>query len=225
MEYYQGILFLTTNRVGKIDEAFRSRVHVSLYYPPLKKKPTVDIFKTNLERVKAQRGDALRIKDEEIKDFAKAHYKNLEPHVRWNGRQIRNAFHIAVALAENEAGRKSSAKGEGKKKPTLRERHFRMVENASTKFDDYLTSVLGMGQSQRARQKEYRQDTWEDESYSRERSGNRRGRNKGRKRQSVVETDDTDADTTDDTEDGGDDEEGSESDDSDDQRSRVDRCT
>jgi SpoVK/Ycf46/Vps4 family AAA+-type ATPase len=30
MEYYQGILFLTTNRVGTFDEAFISRVHVSI---------------------------------------------------------------------------------------------------------------------------------------------------------------------------------------------------
>src|SRR4051794_28771603 len=30
MEYYAGILFLTTNRVGDFDEAFTSRIHVSL---------------------------------------------------------------------------------------------------------------------------------------------------------------------------------------------------
>jgi hypothetical protein len=32
LEYYSGILFLTTNRVGIMDEAFKSRIHVSLYY-------------------------------------------------------------------------------------------------------------------------------------------------------------------------------------------------
>lgn len=38
LEYYNGLLFLTTNRVGTIDEAFKSRIHLSLYYvsiPPL----------------------------------------------------------------------------------------------------------------------------------------------------------------------------------------------
>jgi len=35
LEYYTGILFLTTNRVGTFDEAFRSRIHMWLYYPPL----------------------------------------------------------------------------------------------------------------------------------------------------------------------------------------------
>ena len=32
LEYYNGLLFLTTNRVGTIDEAFKSRIHISLYY-------------------------------------------------------------------------------------------------------------------------------------------------------------------------------------------------
>jgi SpoVK/Ycf46/Vps4 family AAA+-type ATPase len=31
LEFYSGILFLTTNRVGTIDEAFKSRIHISLY--------------------------------------------------------------------------------------------------------------------------------------------------------------------------------------------------
>lgn len=36
LDYYEGILFLTTNRVKHIDDAFHSRIHVSLHYPPLK---------------------------------------------------------------------------------------------------------------------------------------------------------------------------------------------
>lgn len=31
LEYYKGLLFLTTNRVGAFDEAFKSRVHISLF--------------------------------------------------------------------------------------------------------------------------------------------------------------------------------------------------
>jgi SpoVK/Ycf46/Vps4 family AAA+-type ATPase len=31
LEYYKGLLFLTTNRVGTFDEAFKSRVHISLF--------------------------------------------------------------------------------------------------------------------------------------------------------------------------------------------------
>ncbi|KAK5134730.1 hypothetical protein LTR04_004664, partial [Oleoguttula sp. CCFEE 6159] len=35
LEYYEGIMFLTTNRVDKFDAAFQSRIHISLDYPEL----------------------------------------------------------------------------------------------------------------------------------------------------------------------------------------------
>ena len=51
LDYYDGVLFLTTNRVGTVDEAFRSRIHLSLYYPPLRKKQALEIFKLNIRRI------------------------------------------------------------------------------------------------------------------------------------------------------------------------------
>lgn len=38
VEYYEGIMFFTTNRVSTIDEAFQSRIHVSLEYPELDRR-------------------------------------------------------------------------------------------------------------------------------------------------------------------------------------------
>ncbi len=35
LEYYEGILFLTTNRVDNIDAAFQSRIHISMQYNEL----------------------------------------------------------------------------------------------------------------------------------------------------------------------------------------------
>lgn len=51
LEYYSGILFLTTNRVGTLDEAFKSRIHMSLYYPPLDREQTIQIFEMNIDRI------------------------------------------------------------------------------------------------------------------------------------------------------------------------------
>ncbi|KAF4426998.1 ATPase family AAA domain-containing protein FIGL1 [Colletotrichum fructicola] len=34
LEYYEGILILTSNRVGHFDEAFKSRMQLTLHYPP-----------------------------------------------------------------------------------------------------------------------------------------------------------------------------------------------
>ncbi|KAG8166878.1 hypothetical protein KVR01_002567 [Diaporthe batatas] len=103
LEYYNGILFLTTNCVGTIDEALRSCIHMSLYYPPLDKAQTRDIFRLNvakLREVESQRyqltGEpAMLSKQAEIVNFAKRHY---EEHARlsgcWNSRQIRKSFQI-----------------------------------------------------------------------------------------------------------------------------------
>ncbi|KAL4795301.1 hypothetical protein BDV19DRAFT_398964 [Aspergillus venezuelensis] len=164
LEYYQGILFLTTNRVGKIDEAFRSRVHVSLYYPPLNRRSTIKIFTENLKRVEKRGKDVIQVRRDDIQKFAKDHYRNSNPQQRWNGRQIRNAFHIAVAIAEDRAlekNKEEAQNGEQRKHiPVLRASYFKLVETASTKFDDYLHEVHGMGQRDVAKQNSNRNDDW-----------------------------------------------------------------
>ncbi|KAI0905898.1 hypothetical protein F4823DRAFT_609280 [Ustulina deusta] len=184
LEYYQGILFLTTNRVGKMDEAFRSRVHISLYYPPLSKDSMLDIFTENIKLIESRTINRARVKKREILEFASNHYEYNEPHTRWNGRQIRNAFHIAVALAENDAleletkGRKSRKTST----PVMRATHFDVVERASTQFDDYLHSVLGMAQSDIARQESVRKDNWQS---NQDHKGKRSDRNRASRAQII----------------------------------------
>lgn len=50
LEYYEGIMFLTTNRVQTFDAAFQSRVHISLEYPELDKKARKAIWEDFLRR-------------------------------------------------------------------------------------------------------------------------------------------------------------------------------
>ncbi|RYC56379.1 hypothetical protein CHU98_g9835 [Xylaria longipes] len=57
LEYYAGVLFLTTNRLGDFDEAFASRIHMSLHYPDLDQDSTRKVFELNLERIRKRRGD------------------------------------------------------------------------------------------------------------------------------------------------------------------------
>lgn len=159
-------MFLTTNRVGRMDEAFRSRVHISLYYPPLDLHSTVEIFETNLARTIERKRETLKVRGDEIMRFAEKHFERNEERVRWNGRQIRNAFHIAVALAENEMVERAAMQTRNTdesvpRKATLRARHLRVVEEASTKFDEYLTSVLGMAQATRLKNESVRHDAWQ----------------------------------------------------------------
>ncbi len=99
-----------------MDEAFKSRIHLSLYYPPLTLERTLSIFEVNLRRLRVMEAgrntamDAnpdspkrsrLSINDNSILDYAKWHFEENEftPEQRWNGRQIRNAFQLAYSLA------------------------------------------------------------------------------------------------------------------------------
>ncbi|KAB8298079.1 hypothetical protein EYC80_001842 [Monilinia laxa] len=48
LEYFQGILFLTTNRVETFDDAFQSRIHIALRYGDLSTKAKKSVFKIRL---------------------------------------------------------------------------------------------------------------------------------------------------------------------------------
>jgi ATP-dependent 26S proteasome regulatory subunit len=86
MEFYDGILFLTTNRVGSFDDAFISRVHLQLYYPDFDDEQRRQVWKTFTDKLAKERGDYMRL-TMDAKDYIRgAELKALE----WNGREIRN---------------------------------------------------------------------------------------------------------------------------------------
>jgi SpoVK/Ycf46/Vps4 family AAA+-type ATPase len=80
LEYFQGILFLTTNRVETFDDAFQSRIHVALRYGELTTKAKRSVWKMFLERVRAKEGV-------EIAKFKEEDYNALARH-NLNGRQV-----------------------------------------------------------------------------------------------------------------------------------------
>ncbi len=143
LEYYSGILFLTTNRVGAFDQAFRSRIHMSLYYPKIEDDATIKIWEMNIDRACQIWGDNLSIDDADRKGilkFASKHYEELALlETTWNGRQIRNAFQTAIALAEWDAYQgQLRFKSPVPLKPRLEAEHFERVAKASKHFDAYL---------------------------------------------------------------------------------------
>ncbi|SPJ75780.1 uncharacterized protein FTOL_05511 [Fusarium torulosum] len=78
------ILSLTTNRVGALNEALTSRVHVSIFFPYLNMQQTVDLFSMNLkhsEMIAEQHATRTKvpkliIEHEEIKQFAEDQFLN-----------------------------------------------------------------------------------------------------------------------------------------------------
>jgi len=157
LEYYSGILFLTTNRIGALDEAFKSRIHVSLRYPSIGLDETIKIWENILDRIDRDNrtGAAdvpIRFDRNALLKYARSHYKKneaAEPPSTWNGRQIRNAFQLAIALGRHERERRLSAAGTdaapGKKKPSvqLTVPIFRSIAETAREFEEYLFELKG----------------------------------------------------------------------------------
>ncbi|KAK1062569.1 hypothetical protein LTR74_010149 [Friedmanniomyces endolithicus] len=95
LEYFQGILFLTTNRVDTFDEAFQSRIHLPLRYSELTPKAKKAVWKLFLETVrKTDSADA-------VAEFTE-HDLDALSRRQLIGRQIKNAVRTAQALALRE---------------------------------------------------------------------------------------------------------------------------
>ncbi|KAE9986895.1 hypothetical protein EG328_004337 [Venturia inaequalis] len=91
LEYFQGVLFLTTNRVETFDEAFQSRIHAALKYGELSQAARKAVWKQYIEKVRVKEG--VEIMPFKANDFEDLSRKSL------NGRQIKNTVGTAQALA------------------------------------------------------------------------------------------------------------------------------
>lgn len=121
LEYFQGILFLTTNRVETFDDAFQSRIHIALRYDPLDLKAKKAIFRMFVEKARSQQQQQQEKKRKARKErkegnggaaadggdggqvsfFTEEDYNTLARH-DLNGRQIKNTVIRAQALAVNK---------------------------------------------------------------------------------------------------------------------------
>ena len=88
LEYYQGIIFLTTNRITTFDLAFKSRVHLALKYPALDHSARKELWKLFISRTANSDTDAWP--ETVLNELAE---------VDVNGRQIKNSVLTANTLA------------------------------------------------------------------------------------------------------------------------------
>jgi hypothetical protein len=94
LEYYCGILLLTTNRLTSIDEAFHSRIHFTFQYQNLGTVARLAIWNKFVEKARTTHGVGVSLSDDDIQQLAC---------LPLNGRQIKNCMGIsqAVALTNN----------------------------------------------------------------------------------------------------------------------------
>lgn len=91
MEYYRGIIIMTTNRVDTMDKAFQSRIHLTLRYPDLDPEAKEHIWRYFVAQTQADSVSALT--DEVYGRLAQ---------LPLNGRQIKNTVKISMLLAAQE---------------------------------------------------------------------------------------------------------------------------
>jgi hypothetical protein len=89
LEYYQGILFLTTNRVKCFDDAFKSRISISLHYKDFTPARRCQVWTKHLAAAGLGHIDGSDLGDYNL-----------------NGRQIGTCIRIAMSLAKSEGGKR-----------------------------------------------------------------------------------------------------------------------
>jgi SpoVK/Ycf46/Vps4 family AAA+-type ATPase len=130
LEYYDGILILTTNRIGTFDEAFKSRVQLALHYPPLNEHDRTDVWRNFMQSL-AEAGATANFDEIENKLPVLARYK-------LNGRQIRNTINNARQLARHWG-------------QTLRYMHIDKALQVVVDFEKYVVDVHGHEDEEYAR--------------------------------------------------------------------------
>ncbi|KAF9773311.1 hypothetical protein IL306_008916 [Fusarium sp. DS 682] len=131
LEYYDGILILTSNRVGIFDEAFKSRIQLNLRYKNLDRDQRLQIWENFFTRLR-------RLEKEAFTRYSGFSYGanvdemlgklNELAEANLNGRQIRNAVSTARQLARYQ-------------KEPLSYKHLTVVINEAKKFDEYLLEL------------------------------------------------------------------------------------
>lgn len=102
LEYYDGILFMTTNLANMVDHAVFSRVHVTLYYDTTSKDDRVQLWKTMMP---PKLKDAIMGTEDNLESF----YGQLGEY-KLNGREIKNVIQNVVTRAVTKFSEKEIPK-------------------------------------------------------------------------------------------------------------------
>ncbi|KPI39742.1 uncharacterized protein AB675_3564 [Cyphellophora attinorum] len=150
-------VFLEKRSLNSIDDSFASRIHAKIEYPKLDNEKRIKIWEAFFKKMEAEAAGRWYVSKK-----AKAYVlsdKNAEE-TQWNGREIRNAFQTAIALAEYEAS-EDDARPAGQMVEVTAE-HFRQVTEMSLKFSKHVDKITSMTEDKRAANRRERPDVDED---------------------------------------------------------------
>ncbi|KAK8039917.1 hypothetical protein PG993_008328 [Apiospora rasikravindrae] len=152
LEYYEGMLILTSNRVGTFDEAFKSRIQLALHYRPLdgpgRRKIWHNFLHMMRENMKIEDddedgsdGNGEQANSVDLDDIV-AHMDELAAY-EMNGRQIRNSLATARQLAVFE-------------RETLDWDRIKDAIEVTSDFNNYIKEVHGHTDEQWVRDNRFR---------------------------------------------------------------------
>jgi hypothetical protein len=90
LEYYSGVLFMTTNRAETLDEAFLSRISLAMHYDKHDEKTRMKIWISLLSE------QGIKLDSQDLEKLAV---------YELNGRQIKNMIKMAMTLVASDGGR------------------------------------------------------------------------------------------------------------------------
>jgi SpoVK/Ycf46/Vps4 family AAA+-type ATPase len=90
LEYYEGIFFLTTNRIEEFDPAFQLRVHMCIAYGNLDSTKRANIRRNVLQRI------------EGCRNWDDAVFEKLGQDININGREINNLVRTVLAISTHK---------------------------------------------------------------------------------------------------------------------------
>ncbi|KAG8422105.1 hypothetical protein J3459_010690 [Metarhizium acridum] len=125
LEYYDGILILTTNRIRQFDIAVQSRVNLGIKYGDLEKDQKLNIIKSFLGQLSAENLES----QDKIMEWIDEEEEGREQIKPLNGRQIRNILFSAASLAMKD-------------NTPLKLDHVRKMMRATFLFHDSIKTVV-----------------------------------------------------------------------------------
>lgn len=96
LEYFNGVMFLTTNRSSCFDEAILNRVHVTFKYENLSEEGRLQIWKNLVCKILKER----KKNPKPFLNIGKITFKEVAK-LELNGRQIRTCLNLALCYAEH----------------------------------------------------------------------------------------------------------------------------
>ena len=90
LEYYRGVLFLTTNSVATLDRAIESRIHLKIAYPELDRAARLRVW-----------SNAISVLPPAVNGLDSADLDTLSQRTM-NGREIKNVIKSAQLLANGQ---------------------------------------------------------------------------------------------------------------------------